>query len=118
MPSDEDGAVTTGGRTEDGGSEGGDMEDEPALKGAFEKAILDAMSAERRLCASFSLAWFTRLTTPRIASPAFLTASSTDPAEESEGEAFALLPLTFLRLSRSWSSNRGYLHIRWTGLIK
>ena len=42
----------------------------------WEKEILDAMSADRRLWASFSLARLTRFTTPRIASAALRAPSS------------------------------------------
>ena len=47
----------------------------------WEKEILDAMSADRRLCASFSLARFTRLVISRMASVARLRVSPERPVE-------------------------------------
>ena len=96
---DADGMLAGGGRAEDA-----------AFGSACENAILDAMRAERRLCASFSFARFTRLTTSRIASPAFLTAASRPPSPF--GSSSSWDELCFRRLSRSWSSSNGYLHIR------
>ncbi len=73
VPSDEGGleVEVTGRMNADGGKA-----DAAEFGWGCENEILDAISAERRLCASFSLAWFTRLTTWRIAWPAFLTAAS------------------------------------------
>lgn len=106
-PDDDEGAVGGGDGYIDAGAEDGMLC--IGIGGAYENAIRDAMRAERRLCASFSLARFTRETTLRIASPALRTASSTAACGTLEASR---------RFGRSWSSSNGYLHIRWTGLIK
>ena len=94
-------------------------EDEPeGGGGGFEKASREWIRAERRLCASFSLARFTRLVMSRIASSALLRMSpdvsfqpiSVGVSSSSDGSRTG----RFL----SWSSNNGYLQIRCTGLMR
>ena len=60
------------------------------------------------------LALFTWLTTARIAAPAVRTTASSSSVPVVNSPRGPCLR----RLSRSWSSSSGYLHIRWTGLIR
>ena len=94
-------------------------------RGPCEKDILDAMRADLRLCASFSLARLTRLTISLMVWAALPIASLVMfEASVAVSQLFAssgvLSPGVAWRrrLSWSWSRRRGYLQILCTGLIR
>ena len=84
-----------------------------------EKDILDVMRADLRLCASFSLARFTRFTMSLIVCAALPIEASVAVSELFVSESVLSPGVAWpRRLSWSWSRRRGYLQIRCTGFIR